>query len=679
MAERNFTTITEFALLGFTDNQNIEFVLFIVFFLIYLLILVGNTGMLTLIRIDSRLHTPMYFFLSNLSILDIGYSSVIAPRTLITFVTESKTISFTGCALQFFFFCIAVSCECCLLGVMAYNRFIAVCNPLLYTAIMSRKFCNLLVIASYLTGCVNAAVQTSIIFNLSFCRSNIINHFFCDVPPILKLSCSDTGVIDIIHFIFSTTIVSVTILTILISYTYILVAILRINSAEGRRKAFSTCASHLTAVTIFYGTGTFMYLQPSSKYSMEQDKIISVFYTLAIPMLNPLIYCLRNKEVKEAFKRLVEKRQIRDDMIEVIDMIDLPASQDASSELHTGKSSLSGNALMMLDTLLDLEKVQNECGEMCTKLKGNFTTTEFILLGFTDNQSMQFVLFTVFSLLYLLILVGNIGMVTLIWIDSRLHTPMYFFLSNLSVLDIGYSSVIAPRTLMTFVEESKKISFTGCALQFFFFCIAVSCECCLLGAMAYDRFIAICNPLLYTAIMSRKLCNMLVAVSYLTGCVNAVVQTSLIFNLSFCRSNIINHFFCDVPPILKLSCSDTGVTDIIHFTFSTAIVSITILAILVSYSYILVAILRINSAEGRRKAFSTCASHLTAVIIFYGTVAFMYLRPSSKYSMEQDKIISVFYTLAIPMLNPLIYCLRNKEVKEAFKRLLGGKIVCQRQ
>ncbi|XP_060133569.1 olfactory receptor 5AR1-like [Zootoca vivipara] len=310
---------------------------------------------------------------------------------------------------------------------------------------------------------------------------------------------------------------------------------------------------------------------------------------------------------------------------------------------------------------------------------GNITTmTEFVLLGFTDNQNLQVLLFAVFFLIYMVILVGNLGMITLITIDSRLHTPMYFFLSNLSILDIGYSTVIAPRTLMTFIAESKTISFTGCALQFFFFCIAVSCECCLLGAMAYDRFIAICNPLLYTALMSRKLCNLLVTGSYLMGCVNAAVQTSFIFNLSFCRSNIINHFFCDVVPILRLSCSDTRAIDIIHFTFSTAIVSITILAILVSYTYILVAILRINSAEGRRKAFSTCASHLTAVTIFYGTVAFMYLRPSSKYSMEQDKIISVFYTLAIPMLNPLIYSLRNKEVKEAFKRMVRGKIISQR-
>ncbi|XP_019376763.1 PREDICTED: olfactory receptor 1019-like [Gavialis gangeticus] len=308
MAKRNTATVTEFILLGFTDNPKLQIFLFMVFFFIYLIILLGNLGLIALIKTDSQLHTPMYFFISNLALLDIGNFTIIAPRTLMTFITESKVISFTGCAAQFFSFCIAVSCECCLLGVMAYDRFPAICSPLLYTVIMSKQFCIFLVLGSYFTGWVNATVQTILIFRLSFCNSNIINHFSCDVPPILKLSCSDTHITDMIHFTFSTAIGIITIPSILISYIYILVAILRINSADGRRKAFSTCASHLTAVTVFYGTGTFMYFWPSSKYSVDQDKIISVFYTLAIPMLNPLIYSLRNKQGKEAFRRMIDKK-----------------------------------------------------------------------------------------------------------------------------------------------------------------------------------------------------------------------------------------------------------------------------------------------------------------------------------------------------------------------------------
>ncbi|XP_008176343.2 olfactory receptor 5AR1-like [Chrysemys picta bellii] len=307
MGERNRTLVTEFILLGFTDNLKLQVTLFVVFLLIYLLILMGNLTLVTLIRTDSRLHTPMYFFISNLALLDVSYSTIIIPSTLMTFVARRKVISVTGCTVQFFFFSIAISCECWLLSVMAYDRFTAICSPLLYTVIMSKRFCVLLVLGSYFMSCLNSMVQTAFIFHLSFCDA-YINHFFCDVPPIVKLSCSDTHITDIVHFTCATMLVTTTILIILISYIYIMVTILRINSAKDQRKAFSTCVSHLMAVTIFYGTGSFMYLRPSSKSSMDQDKIISVFYTLVIPMLNPLIYSLRNKEVKEAFRRMRERK-----------------------------------------------------------------------------------------------------------------------------------------------------------------------------------------------------------------------------------------------------------------------------------------------------------------------------------------------------------------------------------
>ncbi|XP_006036120.1 olfactory receptor 1020-like [Alligator sinensis] len=308
MTERNHTEAIEFLLLGFIGDPKLEILLFVFFLFIYMVILLGNLGMIMLIRIQSQLHTPMYFFISNLALLDVVLSTIIAPKMLMTLLATSKTISFTGCGVQSFLFCFALTCECCLLAVMAYDRFIAICSPLLYPVIMSKWFCMLLVLTSHLVGYVHAIIQTITIFSLSFCQSSTINHFFCDTPPLLKLSCSNTYIPDTFHFIFCTLLVASTILIILISYIYILVAILRISSAQGRHKAFSTCASHLTAVTIFYGTGSFMYLRPSSKHIMDQDKIISVFYTLAIPMVNPMIYSLRNKEVKEAFKRTLKRK-----------------------------------------------------------------------------------------------------------------------------------------------------------------------------------------------------------------------------------------------------------------------------------------------------------------------------------------------------------------------------------
>ncbi|XP_059577303.1 olfactory receptor 1052-like [Alligator mississippiensis] len=297
--------------------------------------------------------------------------------------------------------------------------------------------------------------------------------------------------------------------------------------------------------------------------------------------------------------------------------------------------------------------------------------TEFILLGLTDQPQLQGVIFAVFLFIYAFTVVGNLGMIELIRTSSRLHTPMYFFLSNLSLVDFCYSSTSAPQTLVNFMASKKTISFAGCTVQFFFICFFISIEGCLLAAMAYDRLVAISNPLLYTVIMHKKVCIQLVISSYFCGCVNAVVQTSSIFTLSFCRPNIIDHFFCDIPPVLKLSCSDTKTTEIVLFIFSIVVVTSTAVMIFISYAYIFSAILHIHSVEGKHKAFSTCASHLTSVTILYGTVIFMYLRPNSKYAQQKDKVVSVFYTLVIPMLNPLIYSLRNKEVKDALRKYAG--------
>ncbi|XP_048340480.1 olfactory receptor 1019-like [Sphaerodactylus townsendi] len=304
--------------------------------------------------------------------------------------------------------------------------------------------------------------------------------------------------------------------------------------------------------------------------------------------------------------------------------------------------------------------------------KGNSSAvTEFVLLGLTDNPQLYLPLFVMFLFIYVITVIGNLGMIMLICTQSQLHNPMYFFLGNLSFLDLCNSSVIVPKMLAGFVSESKGISYSACVLQLFLFIVFSDMECILLGLMAYDRYVAICNPLLYTVIMSKKVCKQLMAVVYIVGTMDSIAYTYCTFRLSFCNSNIINHFFCDIPPLVELSCSDTHFSEIVMFILVAYVEAGSIGMILVSYGYILNTILRMRSAESRRKAFSTCASHLTAVGIFHGTVLFMYLRPSSSYSMDQDKWASVFYTIIIPMLNPLIYSLRNKDVKHALIKILG--------
>ncbi|XP_077175048.1 olfactory receptor 5AR1-like [Paroedura picta] len=303
----------------------------------------------------------------------------------------------------------------------------------------------------------------------------------------------------------------------------------------------------------------------------------------------------------------------------------------------------------------------------------NSAITEFILRGFTDTPQMQLPLFVMFLFIYTITVVANLGMITLICAEPQLHNPMYFFLGNLSFVDLFYSSVIASKTLTNLLADNKKISFGACALQLYLFACFADVECVILAVMAYDRYVAICNPLLYTVVISKKVCKHLIAVAYIIGTVDAIIHTCNTFLITFCNSNIINHFFCDIPPILELSCSDTFINEIVLFIFVGYIEAGSIGMILVSYFYIVITILRMRSAESRRKAFSTCASHLTAVGIFHGTILFMYFRPSSSYTMDQDKWSSVFYTIVIPMLNPLIYSLRNKDVKQALTKALGNK------
>ncbi|XP_041524400.1 olfactory receptor 5W2-like [Microtus oregoni] len=294
---------------------------------------------------------------------------------------------------------------------------------------------------------------------------------------------------------------------------------------------------------------------------------------------------------------------------------------------------------------------------------------EFIFLGITNNTDMKIALFTTFLLVYLINLLANLGMIILIRVDSQLHTPMYFFLSHLSLCDLTYSTAIGPKILVDLLAEEKSIPIVGCALQFLTFCVFADSECLLLAVMAYDRYQAISNPLLYTVNMSSRLCSLLVAGVYLVGTADALIHTTLTFRLCFCGSNEINHFFCDVPPLLLISCSNTEANELAIFTIFGFIELSTISGVLVSYCYIISSVFRIHSAEGRFKAFSTCASHLTAVAIFQGTMLFMYFRPSSSYSLDQDKMTSLFYTLVIPMLNPLIYSLWNKDIKTALEKL----------
>ncbi|XP_055477856.1 olfactory receptor 145-like [Psammomys obesus] len=299
--------------------------------------------------------------------------------------------------------------------------------------------------------------------------------------------------------------------------------------------------------------------------------------------------------------------------------------------------------------------------------------TEFILLGLTEQPRLQMPLFLLFLVIYMITVLGNLTLIILIALNAHLHTPMYFFLFNLSFVDLCYSSVITPKMLMNFVLKKNLISYMGCMSQLYFFCFFIVSECYILVSMAYDRYVAICNPLLYNTVMSPRVCAYLMLGSYLTGFSGAVIHTGFMLRLTFCDSNIINHYFCDVLPLLQLSCTSTYVNETEIFIVGGKDIILPSVIIFISYGFILSSILKIRSTTGRSKAFSTCSSHVIAVSLFFASCGFMYLKPSSAIPIDQGKISSIFYTIVVPMLNPLIYSLRNKDVKVSLGKILNRR------
>ncbi|KAM5129354.1 olfactory receptor 10AG1-like [Mantella aurantiaca] len=295
----------------------------------------------------------------------------------------------------------------------------------------------------------------------------------------------------------------------------------------------------------------------------------------------------------------------------------------------------------------------------------------FILLGLSDILNLKFFFFWLLLMLYLMTLSGNILLIITVRLNSRLQTPMYFFLTNLAIIDICFSSSVVPKILANTISEDRSISFFGCATQLYFHLALGGTECLILAAMAFDRYIAICKPLQYNMIMEHKLCLRLAVGSWTLCFCLSVVLTYVTFKLPFCNVNRINHFFCEMPPILNLSCSDIWISVVIECTLVVLIVAGSFLLILVSYLFITLTILSISSTKKRKKAFSTCASHLVVVFLFYGTALFMHLRPPSRHFPEQDKVVSIFYTVVTPAINPIIYSIRNKEIKASVKKSMG--------
>ncbi|XP_046284844.1 olfactory receptor 10R2-like [Marmota monax] len=331
--------------------------------------------------------------------------------------------------------------------------------------------------------------------------------------------------------------------------------------------------------------------------------------------------------------------------------------------------STGSSCLQIIDCVTDYDSLVNLWNHVN---QANFSSvTEFLLLGFSSLGKIQLILFALFLCLYMLILSGNITIVTVIRQDRSLHIPMYFFLGVLSVSETCYTLVILPKMLINLLSLLRTISFTNCAIQLFFFLGFAVTNCMLLGVMGYDRYVAICHPLRYPVLMRWQVCGLLAAACAGAGFLFSLAGSLLVFELPFCGPNKINHYFCDISPVIRLACTDTSINELLIFIGGVLALMVPLTFICISYGFIVRTILRIPSAEGKRKAFSTCASHLTVVIVHYGCASFVYLRPSAKYSSSKDRLVTVTYTVVTPLLNPMVYSFRNKDVQVAIRKVLG--------
>ncbi|KAG8517245.1 Olfactory receptor-like protein OLF4 [Galemys pyrenaicus] len=625
----NDTQIIEFLLLRFSEEAEQQPLILGLFLTMYLITVFGNLLIILAVSSDSRLQTPMYFFLSNLSFADICFTSTTIPKMLLNIQTQSKAITYEECIIQVYFYTLFGSVDVFLLTVMAYDRFVAICHPLHYMVIMNPRLCSLLVLLMWITSVLYSLIQSLLLLRLSFCTNVEIPHFFCELNQLLKLACSDTFLNTMVVYFVCILLGGASLFGIIYSYSKIVSSIHTISSAQGKSKAFSTCASHLSVVSLFYCTALGVYLSSAAPHSSRSSAITSVMYMVVTPMLNPFIYSLRNKDIKMALTTFIEKKTMR-------------------RQFHHHHHMVPDNYTQI---------------------------SEFLLLGLSEKAELQPLIFVLFLFMYLTTVLGNLFIILAICSDPHLHTPMYFFLMNLSFVDICFTSTTIPKMLWNIQMHSKVIAYANCLTQVYFFLLFAYMDDFILSAMAYDRFVAICNPLHYTVIMNPRFCGFLALACWVAGISSSLLHGLMVLRLSFCKNVEIPHFFCELNQVIHHACSDIFLNDIMIYITLVLLGGIPIVAIFYSYSKIVSSICVISSAQGKYKAFSTCASHLSVVSLFYCTVVGVYLSSAAPQNSHLNAVASVIYTVVTPMLNPFIYSLRNKDIKRALQRFFGVTVM----
>ncbi|CAH2294670.1 olfactory receptor 6F1-like, partial [Pelobates cultripes] len=647
---KTYENKTQFFLLGFSSNPKIQSIIFVGLLLIYSLSVLGNLVIICATFVDQKLHIPMYMFLSSLAVTDICFMSSTVPKLLASLGAHNGYISQYNCLLQYFFYYSFGGTEFCSLALLSIDRYLAVCQPLRYNAIMTRHVCIRLIVGSWIFGFLECIPPLHAISQLQFCsRPSLIAHFFCDGAAILNVSCTDTRLAGVIVFATASFAIFSSLIPTLYSYSYILSAIFRISSSSGRIKTFSTCSSHLLVVSITYGSCIFIYVRPAGALSTSLDMTVAVFNSILSPVLNPFIYTLRNQMIKKTLKYFYITKTAN--------------LWPVNCVLYIKKRESFTEAAVYVDSICDLHFLLRAC---CTIMGGIF-----FLLSWgahkesgTEDKSM-------------LVESHPQGKSCRHGTHERDQHPhkrpipvVVHFLQDLSIVDICFLSSTVPRLLASLATHNGHISLSSCLLQFFFYYSFGAIEFGSLAVLSIDRYLAICHPLRYSAVMTRHVCSRVILGVWIFGFLKFLPTFIFLLKLKFCgRPTIIKHFFCDGSALLNVSCSDTRLVGYIFLWTTIFGIVVSIIPTLLSYSFILSSIFKIATSSGRKKTFSTCSAHLLVVSMVYGSCIFIYIRPAGSTSSTLEMIVAVINSILNPLLNPYIYTLRNQMIKNTVKGL----------
>ncbi|KAF7475745.1 hypothetical protein GHT09_013374 [Marmota monax] len=500
-----------------------------------------------------------------------------------------------------------------LLIAMAFDRYVAICKPLHYLTIMSPRMCIFILVVAWILGLIHSVAQLAFVVDLPFCGPNVLDSFYCDLPQLIKLACTKTDRLEFMVTANSGLISVGSFFILIISYIFILVTV-RKHSSGGLSKALSTLSAHVTVVVLFFGPLIFFYTWPFP--SSHVDKFLAILDAVLTPFLNPVIYTFRNKEMKAAMRKLFYQ-------------LEAPPTKPMDGANHS-------------------------------------VVSEFVFLGLTNSRGIQLLLFVFSSMFYVASMTGNSLIVFTVASETQLHSPMYFLLANLSFVDLGFSSVISPKMIYYLFRKHKVISFRGCITQIFFIHLIGGVEMVLLIAMAFDRYVAICKPLHYLTIMSPWMCIFFLVAAWVVGLIHSVVQLLFVVKLPFCGPNELDSFYCDLPGFIKLACTDTYRLELM-VTANSGFISVGSFFILIISYVVIILTVQKHSSAGSSKALSTLSAHITVVVLFFGPLIFFYTWPSP--STHLDKFLAFFDAVLTPFLNPVIYTLRNQEMKVAMRRI----------